>query len=244
MIFPSPPSSGVPAVGVLPDYRRRGLARKGLEKSLDLMGEHGATKTWLGVINGNTPAQRLYESLGFEVYDATMDYTLPDPVLPSAPPLPVGYTISKLKNSDWRTRFELEERIAPDEIRLYEPVEKGRFRQPLALRLLVPVMNLVQREKEEDFVISESSGGKVVARCGYSASTRGKGVNGIRIRLDPEHPDLASHLVGSMLHKVVSRSPSLRIEFGVPRWMPAIAEAAESYGFVRRVEYLKMGRVL
>ena len=234
----------VGTVGVLPEYRRRGLARKGLEKSLEMMREHGATKTWLGVINGNTPAQGLYESLGFEVYDATVDYTLTDPVLPSAPSLPAGYTVSRLARSDWRTRFELEERIAPEEIRRYEPVEKGRFRQPLALRLLVPVMNLVQREKEEDLVISESPGGKVVARCGYSASTRGKGVNSIRIRLDPDHPDLASHLVGSMLHKVISRSPKLRVELGAPRWMPAVAEAAEAFGFTRRVEYLKMGRVL
>jgi len=234
----------VGTVGVLPEYRRRGLARKGLEESLEMMTEHGATKTWLGVINGNTPAQGLYESLGFEVYDATMDYTLTDPKPPSVPSLPAGSTISKLKNSDWKTRFDLEERIAPEEIRLYEPVERGRFRQPLALRMLVPIINLVQREKEEDFVISKSPGGKVVARCGYSASMRGKGVNSIRVRLDPEHPELASHIVGSMLHKVVSHSPKLRVEFGVPRWMPAVAEAAESYGFTRRVEYLKMGRVL
>jgi len=47
-----------------------------------------------------------------------------------------------------------------------------------------------------------------------------------------------------MLHKVVSKSPNLRVELGAPRWMPAVAEAAESYGFKKRVEYLKMGLVL
>ena len=234
----------VGTVGVLPEYRRRGLARAGLEKSLDMMREHGATKTWLGVINGNTPAQGLYESLGFEVYDGTVDYTLTDPVLPSVPPLPSGYAISRLKRSDWKTRFALEEQIAPEETRVYEPIEKGRFRMPLTMRLLVPIINLVQRSKEGDFIVRESAGGRVVARFGYDASKRGKGVNSIRVRLDPEHPDLASHLVGFMLHKVVTQSPNLRVELGAPRWMPAVAEAAESYGFVRRVEYLKMGRVL
>ncbi len=36
----------------------------------------------------------------------------------------------------------------------------------------------------------------------------------------------------------------LRVEIAVPRWMPAVVEAAESLGFEKRVEYLKMGLVL
>jgi len=234
----------VGTVGVLPAYRRRGLARKGLEKSLDLMRQHGATKTWLGVINGNTPAQKLYESLGFELYDGTIDYTLTEPRLQPVPPLSGDYSISRLKRSDWKTRFELEQRIAPENTRLYEPVEKGRFRHPLMLRMIVPIMNLVQRTREADFVVRESSRGRVVARFGYDASKRGKGINSIRIRLDPEHSDLAPHLVARLLRDVITISPKLRIELGVPRWMPNVAEAAEAYGFTKRVEYLKMGRML
>jgi len=87
----------VGTVGVLPGYRRRGMARSVLEKSLVLMKEHGAEKTWLGVINGNTPAQRLYESLGFEVYDAMTDYSLSDPTLPSVSPLPSGFSASRAR---------------------------------------------------------------------------------------------------------------------------------------------------
>jgi len=234
----------VGTVGVLPAYRRRGLARAGLEESLELMRKHGATKTWLGVINGNTPAQSLYESLGFEVYDGTSDYTLTDPKRLSVPPLPVGYAISKLKRSDWRTRFDLEDRIAPEETRRYEPIEKGRFRTPLILRLLIPVVNLLQRCREEDFVLRETASGRVIGRLGYSASKRGKGVNSLRIRLDPKHPDLAPHIVRRLLRDVVSISPTLRVELGVPRWMPAVAETAEDCGFKKRVEYLKMGRTL
>jgi len=234
----------VGTVGVLPDYRRRGLARKGLEKSLELMKDHGATKTGLGVINGNTPARSLYESLDFEVFDSTFDCTLKKPTAPSIPPLHADYEIVKLKRSDWQTRFNLEARITPAEVRHHEPVEKGRFKQPLAMRLLVPIINLVQREKEEDFIVRESATGRVIGRCGYSASLRGKGVNGIRVRLDPAVPEPAEHLVGLMLQKVVSLSPNLRIEIGIPRWMPAILDAAVSYGFEKRVEYMKMGRDL
>ena len=231
----------VGTVGVLPGYRRHGIARAALEKALQLLRERGATKTWLGVINGNTPAQRLYESLGFEVYDASVDYTLTAPALPTVPPLPSGYTISKLARADWKTRFELEARIAPAETRRYEPVEKGRFQKPLPLLMLVPVINLAQHTQEEAFVIRVTETGEVVARCGYSALVRGTGVNSISVRLDPVHPQLAAPLVGLMLHKVVSQRPQLRVEISVPRWMPAVAAAAESVGFKKRVEYLKMG---
>jgi GNAT superfamily N-acetyltransferase len=234
----------VGTVGVLPEFRRRGLAREVLEKSLELMRQHGATKTWLGVINGNTPAQRLYESLGFEIYDGTIDYTLTRPESPDVPPLPEGYVVSRLPSSNWRTRYELEKRIAPDNTRRYEPVEVGRFRQPLALRLLDPIMRLAQRIKQADFVIRTGSDSTTVGRYGYSVSKRGKGVNGIRVRLDPEHPGLAPHVVGWLLKTVADHSPNLRIEFGVPRWMPSVAEAAEAFGFTKRVEYLKMGRML
>ena len=234
----------VGTVGVLPEYRRRGIARVAMEKSLELMREHKAEKTWLGVINGNTPAQQLYESLGFGVYDVTAEYSLSDPALPSLSPLPPGFTVSRLPRSDWRTRLALEERIVPEQAREYEPVEKGRFRQPLVLRLLIRLLNLVQREKEEEFVVRRTSDGMLIARCHYSASTRGKGVNGISVRLDPAYPGLAEHLVGLMLHKVVSQSSKLRVEIHIPHWMPSAVEAVESLRFKKRAEYLKMGLVL
>ena len=234
----------VGTVGVLPGYRRRGIARAGLEKSLALMREHGAEKTWLGVINGNTPAQRLYESLGFEVYDGMTDYSLSDPTLPSVPRLPAGFSISRLARSDWRTRMALEKQIVPEEARVYEPIEKGRFHHPLVLRLLLPIMNLVQRTKEEEYVVRKDSNGQAIARCKYSASLRGKGVNSIAVRLDPAYPDLAEPLVRLMLHKTVSKSPKLRVEIQIPPWMPSVIDAVESLGFEKRVEYLKMGLLL
>lgn len=234
----------VSTVGVLPGYRRRGIARAVVEKALAFLKKRGAEKTWLGVINGNTPAQRLYESLGFKVYDGMTDYSLSDPVLPPASSLPAGFNISRLPRSDWKTRMELERRIAPEDSRLYEPIEKGRFHHPLALRMLVPIMNLAQRTKEDEYAVRKESDGEIVGRCKYSASLRGKGVNGISVRLDPAYPQLAEPSVRSMLRKIVSKSPNLRVEIGIPRWMPAVVEAAESLGFEKRVEYLKMGLLL
>jgi len=234
----------VGTVGVLPGYRRRGIARAAIEKSLALMREHGAERTWLGVINGNTPAQCLYESLGFVVYDGMTDYSLSAPTLPSVSRFPSGFSISRLARSDWKTRMDLEKQIVPEEARVYEPIEKGRFHHPLVLRLLVPIMNLIQRTKEEEYVVRKDSDRRAVARCKYSASTRGKGVNSISVRLDSAYPQLADHLVRLMLHKVVLRSPKLRVEIQIPPWMPSVVDAIKLLGFEKRVEYLKMGLVL
>lgn len=234
----------VGAVGVLPAFRRRGIARRVLQESLELIKRRGGTKVWLGVIDGNLPAQTLYERLGFEVYDSVIEYSITPTESPTSPPLPEGYAVSRLGRHDWRTRYELEKRIAPESTRLYEPIEVGRFRRPWMVRLLAPIMQFVQRLKEEDFVIRLYSDAKIVAIAGYSVSTRGKGINKIRIRLDPAHPELAPYVVGQLLDAIIRQSPNLRIEFTVPRWMPAVAEAAEEVGFKRRVEYLKMGLVL
>ena len=108
------------------------------------------------------------------------------------------------------------------------------------MRALIPLLMRLQRVKDKEYIVRAPSG-EIVGRCGYSASLRGKGVNNVYIRLSPDHPQVAAYALGYVLNRVVSLSPKLRVEIGVPRWMPAVAEAAESYGFSKRVTYLKMG---
>jgi GNAT superfamily N-acetyltransferase len=234
----------VGTVGVLPEYRRRGLARKLLEASLELMRERGATKVILGVIDGNLPAYALYEDMGFEQYsgmvefDARFEEPVADPVFPD------GYQREPLSPHDWQPRFELEKRITPGNLQRYEPVQEGRFKRPVGMRLLYPTLMRAQGMKDQDFVIRTAGDGQIVARGGFTLPTRGKGVNSVRARLDPEHADLAPYLVGTLLHEVVTLSPGHRIDFTVPRWMEATVAAAEEYGLNRRVEYLLMGMEL
>jgi GNAT superfamily N-acetyltransferase len=63
----------VGTVGVLPGFRRRGIARKCVVRALDIIREHGGEKATLGVIDGNLPAHALYESLGFEVFQGPLN---------------------------------------------------------------------------------------------------------------------------------------------------------------------------
>jgi ribosomal protein S18 acetylase RimI-like enzyme len=231
----------VGTVAVRPAYRRRGIARKLVSASLDLIRQHGGKKAILSVIDGNLPAYALYESLGFEHYDSSIEFSLTPTQASPAPTLPGGYVQAPLDRFDWRSRYELEKRISPENMLKYEPVEEGRFRYPVMMRLLLPLVLFAQGTREEDFIMRTAAGGPIVARGGYDFPKRGQGVHSLRVRLDQAHPQLAPYLVEHLLHKVLTANPELRVELSVPRWMEAVVSAAQEAGFQRRLEYCRMG---
>jgi len=56
-------------VATAPQYRGKGLTRALLGAILDVGRQRGHTLSQIGVLIGNTPAQRAYESAGFKVVD-------------------------------------------------------------------------------------------------------------------------------------------------------------------------------
>jgi GNAT superfamily N-acetyltransferase len=228
-------------VAVRPDLRRRGVAHKLVEAGLDLIRERGGSKAILSVIDGNVPAFALYESLGFEHYGGTIEFDAKPQKAPPAPTLPEGYVQGPMARSDWQPRYQLEERIAPESQRRYEPVEEGRFHLPVMTLMLHHLSLLAQGSREEELAIRTPAEGTVVATGTYSWSKRGKGVCEIGARLDPGHATLAPYLVGHLLYRVATLNPGLRVSFSVAGWMEALVAAAESAGFERRLEYQRMG---
>lgn len=55
----------ISAVGVIPAWRRQGVARAMMERLLANAAEIGLREVWLEVIDENTPARTLYRDLGF-----------------------------------------------------------------------------------------------------------------------------------------------------------------------------------
>jgi len=60
-------------VATLPKHRGKGLTRALLHAILDAGRERGHTQFQIGVLIGNTPAQRAYEGVGFAVVDEKRD---------------------------------------------------------------------------------------------------------------------------------------------------------------------------
>jgi len=231
-------------VGVLPESRGRGVARQLVQATLDMMRERGGERVRLGVIDGNTPAQSLYRSLGFVDYGGSTRYALTPQAHIDRPVLPAGYEKAPLKAFDWRTRYELDKRIVPADMQAFEPITPSRYRVPFLMRVFYILFRLIESSHETDVVLRRSSDGLVVARAGWSIVKRGKGMNSIRIRLDPAHGDLAPYLVRRALSEVLAKSPSLRVETFLPTWMPDAAREVEALGFVRRTSHKSMGRKL
>jgi ribosomal protein S18 acetylase RimI-like enzyme len=231
----------VGTVAVMPEARRKGIARQLVEAGIELIRSNEGEKVLLSVIDGNVPAYSLYESLGFENYGRTVEFQFTPEGPPPGSQLPPGYQLSPQDRFDWQPSFELDKRITPKNLQRYNPVEVGRYKQPAMARLLAPVLKIANGARDEFFLIRTIPGDNVIARGSYRFPTRGKGVNNIRLVLDPDHGELASVLVAAMLDQALTINPGLRVEFSVPGWMEAVVEAAEAAGFEKRMIYCEMG---
>ncbi len=234
----------ISAVGVRPAYRRRGIARKLVEATLDFIRQQGGKKVYLDVIEGNLPAFTLYQKLGFEHYTDSIEFSADLEAIPSEPSLPEGYVQEHADPFDWKPRYELEQRITPERVRQYEPVEEARFRRPFLTRFLRPIVLSADGAGTESYFIRTAAERQIVARGAYVYRTRETGRNILLAELDPAHSQLGDYLVGQMLHQVMTRSPGHVAEFNIPQWMESLVTAAREAGFEQRVLLNRMGILL
>lgn len=230
-------------VAVIPEYRRQGIARKLVAACMDLAKARGAKQIVLDVINGNLPAYKLYQDLGFQHYASKkqLDYETSTSI-PPAGPLPAGYTLQTRKLGEWQPRFELAKRTTPPEVQVYEPVEEKNFKMPWLARPIIPLFVRVAGMKEVSYKV-QTEDGCVVAVVGYSARKKQGGVNMLRLQIDPQHSHLAPSLIQRMVAEIQQISPGRRIEFSARSWQNDSVEAAQALGFTCRVEYHTLGMI-
>jgi GNAT superfamily N-acetyltransferase len=231
------------AVGVRPAYRRRGIARKLVQTTIDYIRQRGADAILLDMTEGNLPAYELYKNLGFEVFSGSTEFVLTPGDIPKKPSLPDGYHLVLLPFKDWQPHYELENRITPEPLRKYEPVDESRYKRAPLSGLIRPILLSAEDAVIQDYLV-RSNDGEIVAKGGYYYRERETGRNSIDLILDPAKPELADFLVGFLLHEVISKSPQLKVELSVPRWQGAVAAAAQNAGFEERLKGLRMGLVL
>ena len=225
-------------VGVLPAYRRRGIARKLVEATIQIAVERGAKRVILDVIDGNDPAYQLYVSLGFVKFDYGVEFNYSHLTRPVECPFPAGYTIKPLARADWRPSYELARRITPPDIQRYLPVEESRYRVGTVERMLAPIF--------ESGIYAKRIGiyappGKIVATANYAARMRPGGINSLSITLDPAHNVLAPFLIASLLNEIIRIAPKRNIEMRVMSWSAAVMDAATAAGFEHRMAGNRMG---
>lgn len=228
-------------VGVLPAYRRRGLARKLVEACIDLARRHRAPQTVLDVIKGNDPAVKLYESLGFVTYATATTLEFTGKAVPPVQPFPSGYEVTQLPAFDWRPRFELDKRTVPPEVTTFHPLDEQQYRIPLMIRPIAMLLRNVGSSRGRSYAVRHTETGHIAATCGYSGRTRPGGVNGLRVSVDPAHAHIAPAVVSHALHALWTFSPDRRIEIDIPNWQPAAIDALCAAGFHITREMYSMG---
>jgi GNAT superfamily N-acetyltransferase len=228
-------------VSVLPEYRRRGIARQLVEESVQYAHSRGASRIMLDVIDGNLPAQALYEKLGFEVYsgETHLNYGPHDAPAPVA--LSDDYTLAECSLFDWRDRFDLAQRITPEAVAKYRPVEEGSYKQPVILRPFLPIVFKAMGSRPHPFEVRRKADGLMVASMMCNTRSRKGGTNQLDITLDPAHGAIAPALVNFMLRHIEQSSPGRRVEFSAPKWQQPTLTAALDAGFTHRYDYVSMG---
>ena len=227
-------------VTVLPDYRRRGIARQLIQATVDELEKRNAKLITLEVIDENKPAYDLYAEMGFQSYTSTSQYDFIQDETIQAMPLPEQYILREMGRSAWRTFFEFSKRITPSEITRYEPILEDRFRPPAIGVLLGPLIQFISGNIRKRFAIFEQDG-QVAAFCRYQYRRRPGGINIAEIHIDPANSELANYLVRYVLSSIQTASPGRRIELHLKDWQSSLGEAAANLGCKKRCSYHKMG---
>ena len=227
-------------VTVLPAYRRRGIARRLVEATLEELRNRKAKAAFLDVLVGNDPAFCLYQELGFEAFTKLSQYHYQKEAVIAPLALPSGYKLKPLSRFDWQTRFALAKRITPEHITRYEPVIEGRFRVPPIMPLFGFLFEAAGGVHSERFAIY-SSNEQVVAVCQYNYRTRPGGLNFVSVSVDPSHPQLADFVLCYTLATIQKASPGHRVQLSFEDWQTALIEAAEAVGCEKRFGEHHMG---
>jgi ribosomal protein S18 acetylase RimI-like enzyme len=227
-------------VTVLPAYRRRGIARRLVQATLEELQKRKARIAFLDVVVGNDPAFNLYKEMGFEEFSRSSEYQLRRESLILPEQLPQGYQIKTLSPFDWKTRFQFAQRVTPDHITHYEPVTEARFQIPWILPLLGGLLTSAGGSHNERFAMYEA-GGKAVAIGQYSYRTRAGGTNLTDISIDPECPELAGFVLRHVFSEIQRASPGRRIEISFEDWESALIQCAEEMGCEKRYGAHRMG---
>jgi ribosomal protein S18 acetylase RimI-like enzyme len=190
-------------VATHPDYRRRGLARRLVNRAIQHAKTHGAEMCLLEVRAENTPAYDLYRGLGFDHYDSTTVMKLEG--LPAVRVLPAdGYTVRSMKYREWKPRYELARREVPQNVQSFVPVSKEDFHVSALEQLIEPVVRIAQKIDAHRWAFEKD--GQLVGSLSLAARrARAKVFHSINMRILSHHrPILAEPMLTLALHTLES----------------------------------------
>jgi ribosomal protein S18 acetylase RimI-like enzyme len=230
-------------VAVLPDFRRRGIARELVKAGLALVRARGGDHVVLDVLAGNLPAYQLYQDLGFEHFS---DYELFEGSFKQAsalPKVPEGYRHKVVPMRDWKTSHDLAKKLTPLEVQRYDPVTKARYYTPVGLRIFAKLIGKLRGTLTEDFALVEQASGKVRAMGLLSAEGRA-GRHSLALIVGEEQADLVPFMLDYMLYVALNLAADHKVEVSLPAWRDFARPMLLERGFEPRQRWHRLGMKL
>ncbi|MFN2137596.1 MAG: GNAT family N-acetyltransferase [Candidatus Promineifilaceae bacterium] len=184
-------------VAILPEYRRRGIARALMERVRDEAIMRGASEIRLQVAQDNVAAKDLYRSLGYRALGTLTNWRRLPARSYSAPELYVGrgVEIDELPRSRWREAYELDVMALGSDLHWPDPLPYDAYRRGFVRR----ISDAATGRHIENWVISGSSG-RLVGLLTISGEWGRSHQLSIRI-----HPENRGQFEGPLLQKAIRR---------------------------------------
>ncbi|MBI5668692.1 MAG: GNAT family N-acetyltransferase [Chloroflexi bacterium] len=222
-------------VAVHPDYQRRGIARRLMQASLDLVQRQSGSKAILQVDADNFTAQRLYERLGF-IHERAWT-TWRRPITAIRPPILLDSPyITHRTGSEWLAEYHLAQQIYPVErggLGWLRPLYPGQFRRSLLSRM----KDWVNFRSLERLIVRSDDQRRILASMWVENGLM-SGSATLTMIVDPQYEGLYDE---ALLNTVVRRfgtAQALTIEF--PTDLTTTVAVLRRYGFSPRREVIHM----
>lgn len=235
VVDPMKPSWYVSTVMVARDHRQRGYARALMEATQARATRSGARWLLLHVRDNNTPAHRLYESLGFHDFERRHEMLLESAGPLEASPLPEGYVLTARKRDDRRALAVRDASREPEAARLEPPSRHPSFVMRALGALSAPT------DSTYHSVICD---GRWVGLWDYTQSSRTASVR-LTVQILPEHRGRG--LERPLLERALARageSGADRLTVSGGSTNRALLAACEEVGFSTRFVRIGMARRL
>lgn len=229
----------VSTLGVLPEFRRRGIARELLHHSLADFKTRGAKRAFLSVITDNLPARNFYLKSGFVEFSGDVEMEHPGTPI-DEPTLPAGVVEKDMDRFDGKVKFALADKITPDEVKQFAPLIEKDFHTGFFMRLATPIIDRAEGVKHLNFVYQAAETNQILGRFGIILRIREGGLVHAFLRLVPGHTEVGEYMLRKMLHIAEKVNPGRKLVMSLPIWQEDAIKAAEHAGFSAKVEYREM----
>jgi len=214
-------------VAVHPDFRGHGIARQLLETALQEARNKGAQLIVLQVEKGNVPAQHLYSSLGFQVYDTIAELRLPvhkwvqRTVLPALP-------LRKRRPADWQGLYMLSRAATPLKAQKVTPILAHHYRLGIGRRLGRWIDSFLFLRHHSEWVLEEDN--KIIAWLQITGR-RTRAAHQLQITVHPHHRGAIEEKLVDAGLSWLNRFPSREIMSTVSLSHPEAQQALHNAGF-------------